>query len=233
MHLKMSSTKWRPFFPWGDFELNLITHLSFFTATSRHFLWLLLCIGLLMRKRGPPGALSPNVAPFCSHRSLRTLINHTFKQDRPFRVSFRRASWDVEQTRSKPWRSSLVADLFLLLQWPPLPEPMLTNVDHQKRPVTFLWGHKRYTSHQSPKLDWFFLSKNSIKSPKGRWDNWPVITRLRVGVTKPISSVPLFSEFFSTLKTNVGYWISRLYLADVAAAQLRWHLSNMNVIRKI
>ena len=54
-----------------------------------------------------------------------------------------------------------------------------------------------------------------------------------VGVTKPISSVLLFSEFFTIVKTNVSYWISRLYLAGVAAAQLRWHLSNMNVIRKI
>ena len=54
-----------------------------------------------------------------------------------------------------------------------------------------------------------------------------------VGVTKAISSVPLFCEFFSIFKTNVSYWISRLYLASVAAAQLRWHLSNMNVIRRI
>ena len=54
-----------------------------------------------------------------------------------------------------------------------------------------------------------------------------------VGVTKPISFVPLFSLFFSIVKTNVSYWISGLYLAGVTAAQLRWHLSNMNVIRKI
>ena len=44
---------------------------------------------------------------------------------------------------------------------------------------------------------------------------------------------PPFREFFSIVKTNVSYWISRLYLAGVAAAQLRWHLSNMNVIRRI
>ena len=36
-----------------------------------------------------------------------------------------------------------------------------------------------------------------------------------VGVTKPISSVPLFSEFFSIVKTTVSYWISHLYLAAV------------------
>ena len=39
-----------------------------------------------------------------------------------------------------------------------------------------------------------------------------------VGVIKPISSVPLFSEIFSIVKTRVSYWISRLYLAGVAAA---------------
>ena len=54
-----------------------------------------------------------------------------------------------------------------------------------------------------------------------------------VGVTKPISSVPLFSEIFSIAKTHVCYWISRLYLTGVAAAQLRWHLSNINVIQII
>ena len=57
-----------------------------------------------------------------------------------------------------------------------------------------------------------------------------VTSRPRVGVTKPISSVALFSEIF---KTHISYWISRLYLTGVAAAQLRWHLSNINVIRII
>ena len=52
-----------------------------------------------------------------------------------------------------------------------------------------------------------------------------------VGVTKPISSVPLFSEIFSMVKTHVCYWISHLYLTGVAAAQLQWHLSNINVIQ--
>ena len=52
-----------------------------------------------------------------------------------------------------------------------------------------------------------------------------------VGVTKPIFSVPLFSTSSVIVKTSVSYWISRLYLAGVAAAQLRRHLSNMNVIQ--
>ena len=54
-----------------------------------------------------------------------------------------------------------------------------------------------------------------------------------VGVTKPISSVPLFSQIFCIVKTHFTCWISRLYLTGVAAAQLRGHLSHMNVIRGI
>ena len=54
-----------------------------------------------------------------------------------------------------------------------------------------------------------------------------------VGVTKRIFSIPLFSTFSVIVKANVSYWISRLYLVGVAAAQLRWHLSNMNVIHGI
>ena len=53
-----------------------------------------------------------------------------------------------------------------------------------------------------------------------------------VGVTKPTSPVPLFSEIFNIVKAHIVYWISRLYLAGVAAAQLRWHLPNMNVIQR-
>ena len=39
--------------------------------------------------------------------------------------------------------------------------------------------------------------------------------------------------FFSILKTHVSYWISPLYFTGVTAAELRWHLSNMNVIKII
>ena len=53
-----------------------------------------------------------------------------------------------------------------------------------------------------------------------------------VGVTKPISSIPVFSELFSIIKTHI-YWRSHLYLTGVTAAQLRWHLSNINVIQII
>ena len=62
--------------------------------------------------------------------------------------------------------------------------------------------------------------------------NWALISS-GVGVTKPISSVPLISRFFTIVKTLVTYWISCSYLTGVAAAQLRWHLSNMNVIQII
>ena len=49
-----------------------------------------------------------------------------------------------------------------------------------------------------------------------------------MGLTKPICSVLLFSEFFIIVKTHDSYWIWRLYLTGVAAAQLWWHLSNIN-----
>ena len=44
------------------------------------------------------------------------------------------------------------------------------------------------------------------------------------------TSVPLFSCFLSIVKSHISYSISRLYLAGVATALLRWHLSNMDVI---
>ena len=55
----------------------------------------------------------------------------------------------------------------------------------------------------------------------------------RVGVTKPISTIPLFSHFLYIFKTHVIYWMSRLYLTGVAAAQLRGHPSKINLIRRI
>ena len=58
-------------------------------------------------------------------------------------------------------------------------------------------------------------------------------TRPGVGVTKSIFSVPLFSYFFSIAKLHVSYWVSHSYLICVTAAQLRWHMSNMNAIQRI
>ena len=67
------------------------------------------------------------------------------------------------------------------------------------------------------------------------WVKYHIDHSLRpgVGVIKPISSVPLFSYFFSISKIHVSYCIWRSYLTGVAAAQLRWHLSNMNVMQII
>ena len=50
-----------------------------------------------------------------------------------------------------------------------------------------------------------------------------------------LSWYPPFRYFpnFSTLWKHVSYRISRLYLTGIAAAQMRWHLSNMHVIEKI
>ena len=54
-----------------------------------------------------------------------------------------------------------------------------------------------------------------------------------VGVTKPIFSVPLFSQFFRIMKTVVTLKIPSSYLAGVSAAELRRHLANMNMIENI
>ena len=77
--------------------------------------------------------------------------------------------------------------------------------------VTMTW--KRFSNHRS-------LVRETV-------------TGTGVGVSKPISPVPLFSNFFSFGKTYVNYWISRLYLTGGTAAWLRWHLWNMNVIQII
>ena len=78
-------------------------------------------------------------------------------------------------------------------------------------------------------MPWIYLRKQF--SAKSMWFPLGLLSLSSgVGVTKPIFSVALFSIFSVIVKTDVSYWISRLYLAGVAAAQLRWHLSNTNVI---
>ena len=54
--------------------------------------------------------------------------------------------------------------------------------------------------------------------------------RSGVGPTKPHLSVYFPPFFKNTYKKMVTYWISHSYLTGVTAAELRWHLSNMNVI---
>ena len=54
--------------------------------------------------------------------------------------------------------------------------------------------------------------------------SWP-----GVAVTKPTSSIMLFAQFFRIIKALIAYWISHSYLTGASAAQLQWHLSNMNV----
>ena len=49
------------------------------------------------------------------------------------------------------------------------------------------------------------------------------------GVTKPIFSVPLFSTFSVIVKTNVSYWISRLYLAGVAVTPVKYECDPGNL----
>ena len=49
----------------------------------------------------------------------------------------------------------------------------------------------------------------------------------------PVNFAIWVPKCLSIIKTHFSYWISRLYLAGVDAAQLRWHLTNMNVIQRI
>ena len=64
------------------------------------------------------------------------------------------------------------------------------------------------------------------------WRNY-ICTSSGVGVSKQIFFVSLFSEFFNNVKRHVKYGISRLYFTCAVAAQLRWCLPNINVIRII
>ena len=90
---------------------------------------------------------------------------------------------------------------------------------------TFVW---RYTESH------FYISMyQNVSEMISVWCNYNrADSGSGVGVTQPISPVPLFSEFFSIVKIY-EYWISRPYSRSVSAAQLRWHLSNMNVIQGI
>ena len=66
------------------------------------------------------------------------------------------------------------------------------------------------------------------------WENNLAITRKPmschppgVGVTKPISPIPLFSQIFTIAKTLVTCWTSCSYLTGVAAAWVWWHIEGI------
>ena len=54
-----------------------------------------------------------------------------------------------------------------------------------------------------------------------------------VGVTKLISSIPLFSEFFSIVKTNISYWISHIFdschCSSAAVAPVKYKCDSNNL----
>ena len=50
-----------------------------------------------------------------------------------------------------------------------------------------------------------------------------------VGVTKPISSILLFSEFWSIVKTHVRYWILCWYLTRLTASPVKYECDSKNV----
>ena len=70
------------------------------------------------------------------------------------------------------------------------------------------------------------LKRDEKKEIKKNIEDWGFYTALGklhhslrsgVGVTKPISSIPLFFSIFSIVKTHGSYWISCLDLTGVAA----------------
>ena len=65
-----------------------------------------------------------------------------------------------------------------------------------------------------------YLNRNDCRTPG-------------MGVTEPISPVPLFSHFFRIIDLLGTYWISRSYLTGVSTPELRWHLPNLNAIERI
>ena len=60
-----------------------------------------------------------------------------------------------------------------------------------------------------------------VNKPQARCFLYPDIsTFLGVRVTKPVSSIPLFSHFFRVIKILVIYWISCSYFINVATSKL-------------
>ena len=62
------------------------------------------------------------------------------------------------------------------------------------------------------------LRNDSLQVPPIQINDKP-FRRYCVRVTKPIFSVPLFFRVFAIIQTLVTYWISRLYLTGIVAAQ--------------
>ena len=95
-----------------------------------------------------------------------------------------------------------------------------------------LWRHRKGNGYHVH-VHWkavLILKWANPEIPRLRWSITTICTP-GVGVTKSISTVPLFFEFFSIIKTRVSYWISLLYLTGVAAVELLWHRPNMNMIK--
>ena len=63
-----------------------------------------------------------------------------------------------------------------------------------------------------------YIEKIILLSDITIWFNDMACDTPGVGVTKPISSVPLFSHFFTFMSNLVIYGVSRSYLANVSAA---------------
>ena len=76
-------------------------------------------------------------------------------------------------------------------------------------------------------ISWIFINHHSIMRPK---DYLPVQKRPVVGVTKAPFVIFSDSAIFDLAKVPIRFFESRPYLTGVTAAELRWHLSNINMI---
>ena len=69
---------------------------------------------------------------------------------------------------------------------------------------------------------WLGACRWNLCMPNLQMKSWPYDSVPGVGFAKPISSVPLRSQFFTTDNTVVNCWKSLSYLTGVAAAELLW-----------
>ena len=86
------------------------------------------------------------------------------------------------------------------------------------------------TYHVSPRI---VISIYSILIPmdKHKWNIYSLWSKPGMGLLSQLPSFHYF-QFFSNTMTQLSYCI-RSHFKGVVAAQLQWHLPNMNVIKKI
>ena len=115
----------------------------------------------------------------------------------------------------------------------------ISNYRHYKASVEFTYPFPNvkgaavdvweWISYFTPHFTWHVITYRCWD-----WSNSMLVKgALGWGLLSQFPPFRYFPIFFRIIKTHLPYWISRLYLTGVSAAELRWHLSNMNVIQRI